>query len=196
MTSLGMIRHGPTEWTNEKRLQGHTDIPLSAEGREMVSGWRIPLGIGDYHWVSSPLRRTKETAQLLGAKNLKIEHRIKEMNYGDWEGSRLNDLRSDLGEAMAENEAKGLDFRPEGGESPREVQVRLVPWLLDVAGRGQPTVAVAHNGILRALFSLATGWNMVGPPPEKFQWGAIHYFQIDDIGRVSVDRINVSLVPS
>ncbi len=195
MTTLAMIRHGPTAWTKEKRLQGHTDVPLSDEGRDIVSRWRIPPTLDQFHWVSSPLRRAMETARLLGAENPEIEPSIKEMNYGDWEGSRLDDLRSALGEAMAENEARGLDFRPEGGESPREVQARLLPWLSNVAGRGQPTVAVSHHGVLRALYSLAAGWTMVGRPPEKFQWGAVHYFQLDENGKVSVERLNVSLAP-
>ncbi len=195
MTTLAMIRHGPTAWTKENRLQGHTDVPLSDEGRVMVSRWRIPPNLDQFHWVSSPLLRAMETARLLGAENPEIEPSIKEMNYGDWEGSRLDDLRSALGEAMAENEARGLDFRPEGGESPREVQGRLLPWLSDLAGRGRPTVAVSHHGVLRALYSLATGWTMVGRPPEKFQWGTVHYFQLDENGKASVERLNVSLAP-
>lgn len=193
MTPLVMIRHGPTLWNEEKRLQGHTDIRLSDEGREFVSRWQVPSPVDQYHWVSSPLHRARETAELLGANDLEIEPRLMEMNYGKWEGSRLNDLRRDLGEAMAENEARGLDFQPEGGESPREVQARLIPWLADVASSGRPTVAVAHHGVLRALYSLATGWSMVGPPPEKFQRGVMHCFKVAENGQVSVDRINISI---
>ncbi len=129
MTPLVMIRHGPTLWNEEKRLQGHTDIPLSDKGREIVSGWVVPSFFDQYRWMCSPLHRARETAELLGAKDLEIEPRLMEMNYGKWEGSRLDDLRKGLGEAMAENEARGLDFQPEGGETPREVQARLIPWL-------------------------------------------------------------------
>ena len=56
-----------------------------------------------------------------------------------------------------------------------------------------PTVAVSHHGVLRALYSLATGWNMVDLLPEKFQWGAMHCFHVSSGGQVSVDRINVSI---
>jgi len=155
----------------------------------------MPPPVDQYHWVCSPLCRATQTAELLGARDSEIEPRLTEMNYGKWEGSRLDDLRVTLGERMAENEARGLDFRPEGGEKPREVQERLVPWLLDVARYGRPTVAVSHHGIIRALFSLATGWNMVGPPPEKFRWGAMHLFRITEDGQVRVERINISILP-
>lgn len=193
MTPLVVIRHGPTAWNDEKRLQGHTDVPLSDKGREIVSRWRIPPPVDQYRWVCSPLLRATETAELLGANDPDIEPGLKEMNYGTWEGSRLADLRRDLGTAMAENEARGLDFRPEGGETPREVQARLKPWLVDVASGRRPTLAVSHHGVLRALYSLATGWNMVGPPPEKFRWGAMHCFLVAMNGQVSVERINVSI---
>lgn len=190
-----MIRHGPTEWTVLKRLQGHTDIALSKEGREIVSRWQVPPPVDQYHWVCSPLRRACQTARLLGANDPEIEPGLIEMNYGTWEGKRLTDLRRDLGDEMTENEARGLDFRADGGESPREVQARLAPWLLELARRNRPTVAVSHHGVLRALFSMATGWDMAGPLPEKFRWGAMHCFNVDEKGQPRVERINVCMTP-
>jgi broad specificity phosphatase PhoE len=192
-TSLALIRHGPTDWTHEKRLQGHTDVPLSAAGRETVLRWRLPSALSGYQWVSSPLRRAIETALLLGAGALRIEPLLKEMSYGEWEGRRLKDLRSDLGEAMAENEARGLDFRPTSGESPRELQRRLSPWLAEVAHSGRPTVAVTHHGVIRALLSLATDWDMTGRPPKKLAWEAVQFFWLYEDGKVDIDRLNVSL---
>ena len=105
MTSLAMIRHGPTAWTEENRIQGHSDIPLSAAGRDMVCSWRVPPDLAAYDWVSSPLSRARETAVLLSGRESAIEPRLKEMSYGEWEGLRLPDLRAELGDEMVENEA-------------------------------------------------------------------------------------------
>jgi probable phosphoglycerate mutase len=192
-TSLALIRHGPTAWTRENRLQGHTDVPLSVEGRETVSRWRLPTALSGYQWVSSPLSRATETAWLLGAATLRVEPRLKEMSYGEWEGRRLQDLRAELGEVMADNEARGLDFRPAGGESPRQLHQRLSPWLAEVAHGGQPTVAVTHHGVIRALLSLATGWDMTGRPPKKLAWGAVQFFRLGKDGKIDIDCLNVSL---
>ena len=196
MTPLAMIRHGPTAWNSEKRLQGRTDVPLSAEGRERVLSWRVPPELDSYRWVASPLSRAVETAKLLGGQAPEIEPRLREMHYGNWEGRSLPELRESLGEVMAANEARGVDFQPDGGERPRDVQERLASWLADVGQAASPTVAVSHHGVLRALYSLATGWNMVDPLPEKFNWGAMHCFHVSNEGRVSVDRINVSIEAS
>jgi probable phosphoglycerate mutase len=95
---------------------------------------------------------------------------------------------------MAENEARGLDFRPTGGESPRQLHQRLLPWLAEVADSGQPTVAITHHGVMRALLSLATGWDMTGRPPKKLAWEAVQFFRLGKDGKIVIDRLNVSLV--
>lgn len=193
MTPLVIIRHGPTQWNSNRRLQGRTDIPLSGEGRALVSRWQVPFKLHEYQWVSSPLKRARETAELLAGTPPRIEPLLTEMNYGEWEGRRLDDLRAELGDAMAENEARGLDFRPEGGETPREVQARLKQWLEIVGERRIAVVAVSHHGVLRALYSMATGWDMAGPPLEKFRWGAMHRFAVSEGGDVRVECINIDL---
>ena len=124
MTEVVLIRHGPTEWNAAGRVQGRTDVPLSATGRARVKQWRVPEGFRDYDWVSSPLMRARETASLLGAEAPVIEPRLAEMCWGIWEGETLDALRIRHGASLIENESRGLDFRAPNGESPREVGVR------------------------------------------------------------------------
>ncbi len=191
-TSIALIRHGPTAWNAERRIQGLTDTPLSDAGRDAIAAWRLPSGLAAYDWVSSPLARARETAELLGARDLRTDPRLSEMNWGDWEGQRLADLRRDLGDAMADNEARGLDFQPPGGESPRHLLARLTPWLAEVAAAGRATLAITHNGVIRALYARATGWPMTGKRPVE-PWGVVHFFTIDGNGEAAVERMNVSL---
>ena len=66
MISLALIRHGPTVWNEQKRLQGQTDIPLSPDGLTRVEGWSVPTEFSDFKWFASPLTRAQETAELLG----------------------------------------------------------------------------------------------------------------------------------
>ena len=179
---LVLIRHGATEWNLNKRIQGHTDIPLSDRGRKALLGLSLPTDLDITRWYSSPLIRAVDSAQLLDIKAPRIEPALIEMNWGDWEGEILKPLRRRLGDEMRHNEARGLDFRPPGGESPREVQQRLQPWLNKIAEDGIDVGAVVHKGIIRCIYAMATGWDMRGESPVDFAWDALHLFQLDAAG--------------
>jgi len=194
MTRIALIRHGPTDWNRARRIQGRTDIPLGDDGRAVVASWRLPPEIEGFDWIASPLARAVETAQALGVPMpIATDPRLVEMDWGAWEGLTLAELRARFGDVMRANEARGLDFRPAGGESPRDVQARVGDWLADVAERGRPVAAVVHKGVLRAVYALATGWDMMTRPPDEVEWGAIHFFAVAADGTPAVERLNVPL---
>ncbi len=192
MTPLALIRHGPTDWNEEKRLQGHADRKLSAEGREKVATWSVPAKYQALDWQVSPLTRAADTATLLGLE-CRTEPAIIEMDWGDWEGSTLEELRREYGDEVRRRTGMGLDLRPHGGETPREVRDRVAVWAGHIGRAGIPTGAVAHQGIIRALISLATGWEMVGKPPFKFDWASLHLFSVGTGGEVEITQLNISL---
>ena len=194
-TPLVVLRHGPTDWTAGGRIQGRSDQPLSAAGRTVVGGWRLPEAFRAHRWVTSPLTRARETAALMGHDDAAVEPALIETDWGHWEGCTLAELRDRYGSEMAAMEASGLDFRPPGGESPRDLQARLAPWLGRVAAAGRPCVAVCHKGVIRALTAFASGWDMTGPPPEKLRDSAAHCFVVDARGRPAIERLNLPLVP-
>jgi probable phosphoglycerate mutase len=201
MTPLIVVRHGPTAWNAQGRIQGQSDTPLSSAGRAAVRCWRLPpeplATPGDWAWITSPLARARETAALLfppaAMARLQPEPALAEMHWGDWEGRRLEELRAELGDDMVQREARGLDFRPPGGESPRDVQARLRPLLSRVAAAGRPTVAVTHKGVIRALYALASGWDMTGKPPETLREACAHRFLLDPTGAPLRDQLNSPL---
>jgi len=189
MTSLLLIRHGETAWNAEHRLQGKTDIPLSARGRSMVQSWLVPKTFNNFEWISSPLIRATETAKIMG-HTARVEPALMEMSWGQWEGLNWVTLQAELGpEVMLTHGADSLDFRPPEGESPRDVQRRLRPWLEKI---DKPTVAICHKGIIQAIYALASGWQMSGKPPIKFKHGHAYLFQVNS-GTLTVDRMNITL---
>ena len=193
MTLLAMVRHGPTEWNTMRRLQGRVDLPLSPAGQVYVGRWRLPAEVADFTWVTSPLLRARETAVLLGLENAAVVRALTETDWGEWEGKTLAEVRALDPAAVALAESKGLDFRPPGGESAREVQKRLIPWLARVAAAGVATGAITHKGVIRAVLALATGWTMTGKPPARLDWDAVHLFRLDKKGTPAVERLNIPL---
>ncbi len=197
MTRLLLIRHAATAWNEARRIQGRADEPLSAAGRAEAARWRLPadLAAREALWITSPLVRARETAALMGATDAAVEPRLIEMDWGAWEGARLAELRARHGAEMAANEARGLDFRPEGGESPREVQARLAPWLAEIAPRGGLVVAVTHKGVIRALIARAAGWDMTGPAPSRIARGRAHLLALGPDGTPRIARLDLALAP-
>lgn len=164
-----LIRHGLTAWNLDGRIQGGTDIPLRDEGRAQVRRWRLPAGFDREHpCIASPKLRSRETALLMGFAEPRLEPRLVEMAWGEYEGSRLGELRERLGPTFTDAESLGLDFRPPGGESPREVAQRLAAVLADLVADGRDHVIITHKGMLRAALVLSLGWDMQGRPPVRY----------------------------
>lgn len=175
-------------------MQGRRDVPLSRAGRDEVAGWSLPADIGEpVDWFASPLGRAVETARLLSGAIPRIAPPLIEMDWGAWEGYRLPDLRSRFGDEFVRNERLGLDFRPPGGESPRDVVARVAQWLAVIALHDRPIVAVTHNGVLRALLALATNWNMLGKPPIKLRNATLQRFVLERGPRLAIHACNVPL---
>ena len=134
MTPLLLIRHGATAWNESGRIQGRADIGALGRGpRRRSRRWRLPAALAQARWLTSPLRRARETAALLTDRPVALEPRLIEMDWGAWEGRALAELRAAGACAMAANEALGLDFRPPGGESPREVARAAAALLAELA---------------------------------------------------------------
>ena len=189
-----MVRHGRTGWNERGRIQGHTDIPLCETGRARLRAARIPAVYREFAWQSSPLRRAVESAALLGATDLEVDARLMEMHWGDWEGETRTELRRRLGVQMERMEECGIDFRPSGGESPRELMRRLDAWLRDVGAGGRGVIAVTHKGVIRAALALVTGWNLRGSAPVRLDWERAHLFAFRD-GRLRIEAMNIGLHP-
>jgi broad specificity phosphatase PhoE len=158
-------------------------------------GWRIDPAWRDYRVIASPLTRALTTARLLfPGREIAVDPRLVEMNFGDWEGKSLAELRGAPGSDAASRERMGLDFQPPQGESPRQVQARIAPLLEEIAAKDEPTVLVTHKAVLRALLSLATGWAMLGKPPMKLQPSTAHVFAVSAGGKIAIEQMNVSLL--
>ncbi|WP_428669735.1 histidine phosphatase family protein [Reyranella sp.] len=191
---FAILRHAPTGWNAEGRLQGSTDISLSPAGEAAAKSWRIPAPADRWRRMCSPLQRARRTAELVQPPApVTIESRLREMSFGVWEGKSVAQLRAEGGETFAAAERLGLDFHPPGGESPRIAMDRIAGWAREIAHSGEPLVAVTHKAAIRALLALATGWNMTGRQPVKLDWKCLHFFTARSDGKVTLDQPNVPL---
>ena len=162
-----IIRHGQTDWNAEWRLQGQQNIPLNDTGRQQAreNGVRLRALVDSfegYDFVASPLDRARETMELargaacLDPLTYRIDDRLKEICFGDWEGYTGREIKGIDRERHRERREKKWDFLPPGdlAESYEILSWRVGSWLKSLS---RPTVAVCHGGVIRCIFKLAGG---------------------------------------
>jgi broad specificity phosphatase PhoE len=188
---LALLRHGPTEWNAAGRIQGHTDIALSESGLAKMSGLRLPFVATRLY--ASPLLRTRQTAEALGLGDPVLDARLMEQNWGAWEGLTRDEIfaRHGADAFVKAGSEQGEAFRPGGGESTGELHDRVAAFLKDVARESGDAVAIAHLGVLRAAYTLATGWNMATPMPAELDVSRILLLSLDAAGKPKIKGLNL-----
>jgi broad specificity phosphatase PhoE len=166
MPVLYYVRHGETDFNVEARLQGRRDTELNARGRRQASDCGSLLHdlfardhrlAEDFAYVASPLRRARQTMEVLRATlgldppSYDIDDRLMEISYGEWEGLTLPEIDANIPGLLAERERDKWEFAPPGGESYRELTRRIEAWY---TGLTRDTVVAAHGGGARALMAL------------------------------------------
>ena len=156
MGRLFIVRHGETEWNDEGRVQGHSDVGLSEGGRQQsrAVARRLAYALINVAY-SSDLRRAIETARIvLGERGVPLHTtpQLREYHKGVFEGLTAEDTKARYPELYDASPVKDLDFAPPGGESTRQVSARLAAFVADLKKRHQDEtlLVVGHGGSLRA----------------------------------------------
>jgi broad specificity phosphatase PhoE len=158
---LVLVRHGRTEWNRERRLVGRSDVELDEVGREQARrvGRRLT---GVVELRTSPLRRARETAELLGiGLDATVDEAFIELDYGSSEGLMLTEVTPERWATVRAD----VTTRWPGGESLADVQARVgdaCEALFDREGHGArreegDVVVVSHVGPIKAAVAWALG---------------------------------------
>ncbi len=159
LTVLDYLRHGEPSGGNRYRGNG-VDDPLSEKGwqqmREAVAeidGWRLI--------VSSPMRRCVEFAEWLASERgipLQLEHDLREVGFGSWEGAVREQLMIERKEEYEAFHRDPVNNRPPGAEPLYDFGRRVhdvFDRLIDTQP-GQHLLVVAHAGVIRATLGHIT----------------------------------------
>ena len=163
MAKLLLARHGETEWSKERRYQGHTDLCLSAAGlkqaerlRNHLVSWRIDA------IYSSDLKRASTTASIIAtghSREVALRKELREIDFGQFEGLRFEEISWHYPEAVREWLTHNPEVRALKGESMNELAARvscIIP-RLERHAPGETVLIVAHGGSLQVLLCLLLG---------------------------------------
>lgn len=157
MLRLLLVRHGETDWNATGRYQGQNDIPLNAIGERQAKAVAERLAAERLDAVyASDLLRAWETAQAIADPHgleVRADVRLREMNYGDWQGLTYREIVEQAPEALAAWNADRLHNTPPGGESLLELAYRTQSVMDEIrATHPEGTVALAsHGGTVRMI---------------------------------------------
>lgn len=167
MTEILLIRHGETAWNAIKRLQGHLDIPLNAEGERQAAALGRALRDESLDAIfSSDLQRARQTAQAIAVPRgmvVRTEPGLRERCYGAFEGMLYAEISQRFPEAYKAWQARDIDARfPEGvfaAETLREFSNRAVGAIKRIVSEGKyrRVALVSHGGVLEAAYRAAQG---------------------------------------
>ena len=151
-TILGLLRHGQTDWNIDLRLQGSTDIPLNATGRNQARLAASVLNREDWDVIiASPLSRAKDTADIVALElgmNVVVVPELIERSFGVAEGLDHASWRK-----LYESHQ-----HIEGLESLEDLRTRTVQLLDLIANEysGQRVLAVSHGAFIRKVLTIVT----------------------------------------
>ncbi|MEU0369184.1 bifunctional RNase H/acid phosphatase [Streptomyces sp. NPDC006283] len=166
-----LLRHGETVLTPEKRFSGSggSDPVLSAVGRRQAEAVAASLAARGtiQHIVSSPLRRCRETADVVAAKlglDVSVEEGLRETDFGAWEGLTFAEVRERYPDDLDAWLASPKAVPTGGGESFATVARRVAATRDKLLARhqGRTVLLVTHVTPVKTLVRLA-----LGAPPES-----------------------------
>lgn len=168
-STLGLLRHGQTDWNIDLRLQGTTDIAMNQIGIEQIQTASKHLGQGWDVVLSSPLGRARQSAEIvaaeIGISEIAIEPLLLERAFGIGEGLTY----AEWGEKFAK-----LDDIP-GAESRSSVEQRARDLLSHIEANyaGARVLAVSHGALIRFVLSEVSK-GTIPPAGERLQNASLH----------------------
>jgi len=159
-----LVRHGLTDWNKAHRFQGRTDVPLNEEG--LAQAEKTARRIEDWPVdavYSSPLTRTRQTADVLAArhgKDVTIIDDLVEVYFGAWEGLYFKEKLKEKDGSLMNWFADPFFNVPPGAEEWDSIKQRAERAVNSVLQSGHKhVVIVSHGGIMRALLVVLLGFD-------------------------------------
>ena len=200
-TRFGLVRHAQTMWNREKRIQGQSDSPLTADGESQATRWGELLK--QFPWdriLASDTGRTLATAEKINAY-LKIplttDSRLREQDWGQWVGKTVQQIESEAPQMLTAQVRSGWDFCPPGGESRKSVLKRSQKALIEAAGRyrGDNLLVVTHEGVIKSLIYHLCGRKFLPGEPAILKAYQLHWL-IHHSNGLKLEEVNAQRLGS
>jgi probable phosphoglycerate mutase len=179
-----MIRHGETAWNAEGRVQGQTDVPLSAVGEAQARAVVAALAGERFAALyASDLARVRQTAapaaRALGLE-VRLDAGLRERHYGKFETLTYAEARERHPEDFARFKAKEPDYDFGSGESLLGFHARAIACVAGIARRhaGESVLVFTHGGVLEMVHRHARGTSLSAPRDFEIPNAALNWIDV------------------
>ncbi len=154
-----VARHGQTPLNAVNCMQGQIDVELSELGKRQAEELKERLKEENFeHIYTSPLIRAYDTAKKASEYHdcpFKTDDRIKEMNFGEWEGNPIEKVKSEGGEPAYYFWNEPHNFHITTGETFYQLIDRVGDFLDMIVEehKGQKVLIVCHGMVVRAILT-------------------------------------------
>lgn len=163
MTQIILIRHGETVWNQQRRMQGHSDSPLSEAGARQARLLALRLKQFAFSALySSDSGRAHHTARSVAevtGHDIVIEPRLRERHFGVFEGLTGSEIEANYPADYVRFKSRDQAHVIPGGESASQFRARVFACFHEIAARhaGELVVVITHGLVLDALYRAALG---------------------------------------
>ena len=205
---LILIRHGETQWNRERRMQGHSDSPLSEIGLKQAQRLARRLQALEFTTLycsdSGRAQHTARTVAELTGHKLVVEPRLRERHFGVFEGLTALEIQAQHPEAYVRFKSRDPDYAVPGGESAAAFKERALACLAEIAARhpDEVVVVVTHGLVCDIAYRAAKGidlmarrdFELVNAGINRFRCenGAWHLEVWGDAGHLDIDLTTVT----
>lgn len=186
---IDLLRHGESQYSHT--LRGHLDDELTAKGWQQMQA--TIEQVTDQTWdviVSSSLKRCACFAEQLSKTTqlpLLVNHDLKEMYFGEWEGVSTQQIYETSPELLANFWQKPSQYCPPCAETLNQFQTRVLKGFQNLLEQMQKqnlqhALVITHGGVIKLLACLARQQpldDLLKMPTELGKLYSLEFFETD-----------------
>lgn len=189
---LTLIRHTSLQ-INQGVCYGQTDVDVAAsfaqeafQTKNKLNEMLLKVQVDAV--FTSPLQRCVKLAHALSLAEIKHDHRLKELHFGEWEMQAWDDIPRDIFDVWAQNYA---ELAPPNGETFSQLQQRGVAFLNDILNEyaNKHVVVVTHGGMIRAMLAHVLNMQLKGLFRFTIDYGSITQLDFSGVSSGGVPKI-------
>ncbi len=179
-----LVRHGRTDWSDQKRYCGTSDVSLNERGRGQVQELGAKLREHSVHKIySSPMKRAVQSARIVFAgQPVELIEELREMSFGLWDGLTYQEIMDRDSQTYSQWLENPLCATPPDGESLTALARRVRQGLTKIldGNHGKSVALFTHGGPIKIILCDVLEWGLENIWKVQYDWAEACVIDFED----------------